>query len=514
MNRFLLVLSFFALLSGAALAQAPAVCGTVGEHAAQLEQLLIANKGRLAQSPVLPRSTQFVPVKFHLVARNDGSGRAEERVVLDDLCLLNEIFAEFDIQFYSKDGFNYIDNSAAFSNPVSTLNSILAFNKDRNALNIFIVGSADTGTNGEGVTLGFYSPSADLVVLNKSELGRSSKALAHEVGHFFTLLHTHHGWDDAPWDIDVGNPSPTFAPGLPRNVPTEKVDGSNCETAGDRVCDTPPDYNGLSWQNCDYNTGARDPDSILIDPDERNIMSYFQNNVGGCRPMVFSDQQKALMRTDLASPRRAFLRNEASRFVPEEITGPVSLVFPLDGGEAPGGAGTVRLEWALVDGATDYLVEIDRISSFSLQPIRVLVNGDNEIEVEGLDIGRRYFWRVRPWNEYRTCIDLASEVQSFTVTDATTAVNQLGFLETWTIAPNPVRTDGELFVEFNSRKSFLGDVQLFNVTGQLVRSVGRTAFSPGVNRVSMPTAQLSPGIYLLSLVADTGRLTQRVVVME
>jgi len=514
MNKSLVLLSLFNLLISIAHAQLAPTCGTTGEHAAQLEQLLIENKAKLALRPVLPRSTQFIPVKFHLVARNDGSGRAEERVVLDDLCLLNEIFADLDMQFYSKDGFNYIDNTAAFSDPVSTLNSILAFNKDRAALNIFIVGSANTGTNGEGVTLGFYSPSADLVVLNKSELGRSSKALAHEVGHFFTLLHTHHGWDDAPWNISVGNPSPATAPGLPGNVQTEKVDGSNCDVAGDRVCDTPPDYNGLSWQNCDYNSGARDPDSLLIDPDERNIMSYFQNNVGGCRPMVFSAQQEELMRNDLASARRAFLRSEAARFQPVEIAGPPRLVFPLDDGEAPGGTGTVQLEWERAEGATDYLVEIDRVSSFSLQPIRLLVGDEQSVDVEGLDIGRRYFWRVRPWNEYRSCIDLASEVQSFTVTDATTAVNDIGFLESWTIAPNPVRRNSELFVAFESRENFTGEVQLFNVTGQLVRSVGATAFGAGANRVSLSTANLSPGIYLLSVVANRRRLTQRVVVME
>lgn len=513
MNKLLALLSLCILFSGAALGQESRICGTAGEHAAQLERLLIENKARLARQPVLPRSTQYVPVKFHLIARNDGSGRVEERLVLDDLCLLNEIFSEMDVQFYSKDGFNYIDNSAAFSDPVSTLNSILAFNKDANAMNVFIVGNADTGTNGEGVTLGFYSPSFDLVVINKSELGRSSKALAHEAGHFFTLLHTHHGWDDAPWDLTIGNPSPSIAPGLPGNVRTEKVDGSNCDEAGDRVCDTPPDYNGLSWQNCEYNSGARDPDSVLIDPDERNIMSYFQNDVGGCRPMVFSDQQKSLMRTDLASPRRAFLRNEAAGFIPIDIDGPPELVAPLDGGEAPGGTGRVRLDWDRADGATDYLVEIDRISSFSLQPIRLMVKG-TEVEVENLDIGRRYFWRVRPWNEYRTCTDLTSEVQSFTVTDATTAVNDLAFLEEWTIAPNPVRRNSELYVRFRTARSFVGEVQLFNVTGQLVRQVGRTAFAPGANQVRVSTADLSSGIYLLSLVAEGGRLTQRVVVME
>ena len=71
-----------------------------------------------------------------------------------------------------------------------------------------------------------------------------------------------------PWSADIGNPAPASSPG---GIPTEKMDGSNCETAGDYLCDTPPDYNGFGWDDCDYDGGAQDPMGVEIDPEERLI---------------------------------------------------------------------------------------------------------------------------------------------------------------------------------------------------------------------------------------------------
>ncbi|MEZ4948184.1 MAG: hypothetical protein R2784_02135 [Saprospiraceae bacterium] len=48
----------------------------------------------------------------------------------------------------------------------------------------------------------------------------------------------------------------------PNGSPTELQDGSNCTTAGDKICDTPPDYNfGLINGNSCYG-GAKDPNGV------------------------------------------------------------------------------------------------------------------------------------------------------------------------------------------------------------------------------------------------------------
>ena len=81
--------------------------------------------------------------------------------------------------------------------------------------------------------------------------------LAHELGHVLGLPHTH----------GLGN----------TGVTAELVDGSNCDVAGDRFCDTPADPNLLNKVNantCIYTGTAKDPNGQTYKPDVSNIMSY------------------------------------------------------------------------------------------------------------------------------------------------------------------------------------------------------------------------------------------------
>jgi hypothetical protein len=66
------------------------------------------------------------------------------------------------------------------------------------------------------------------ILLNKFCSTTNFKGLPHLMGHFFGLYHTSRGGG------------------------TELVDGSNCETAGDEICDTPSDPYVLSENLLDY----------------------------------------------------------------------------------------------------------------------------------------------------------------------------------------------------------------------------------------------------------------------
>ncbi|MEM8908363.1 MAG: M43 family zinc metalloprotease, partial [Bacteroidota bacterium] len=97
--------------------------------------------------------------------------------------------------------------------------------------------------------------------------------LQHEFGHFFTLQHTY------------GN-SPV------EGTTDELPDGSNCLTAGDFICDTPPDPNGqLDCCTCEY-IGTINPSHIVFDPLVNNFMSYYKY----CCKNAFTPGQLAAMR--------------------------------------------------------------------------------------------------------------------------------------------------------------------------------------------------------------------------
>lgn len=91
-----------------------------------------------------------------------------------------------------------------------------------------------------------------------------SKTHAHELGHYFNLEHT----------FEVGHGA-------------ELVDGSNCATAGDGICDTPADpyvheekpIQVYVDQNCHFVNMKKDAKGQYYDPMVGNIMSYYRD---GC----------------------------------------------------------------------------------------------------------------------------------------------------------------------------------------------------------------------------------------
>ena len=276
-------------------------CTTTGELANQIIPRLKQNQALITnQEIVYPRSTSYVPVKFHLVAKNDGSGRLSYSKVLEQLCKINDDFAPLDIQFYIKDNVNFLDNTSIYEDH-TTAQNLMNFSREPGALNIFIM--EDVNPSNQSAR-GYYSPSLDWIVIENQEIG-GGRSLTHEIGHYFSLLHPFHGWDIEPYNPDVhGIPAPYFSP---MGVQTEKSDGSNCSEAGDLLCDTPPDYAyNYPWPDCTFDANILDPDANPIDPDEKLFMNYFD-----CPrdDYYFSPQQAEVMKTDLV--RRSDLKKSA-----------------------------------------------------------------------------------------------------------------------------------------------------------------------------------------------------------
>lgn len=89
-----------------------------------------------------------------------------------------------------------------------------------------------------------------------------ARVIAHELGHYFSLAHTFQGNG------------------------TENVNGSNCATEGDQICDTPADpYIALApmdmyVKNCRFIYTGKDANGEYYNPDLGNVMSYY--TCGGC----------------------------------------------------------------------------------------------------------------------------------------------------------------------------------------------------------------------------------------
>ena len=141
-----------------------------------------------------------------------------------------------------------------------------------NTINIYI--AETVSQNNPDGTVGLYCgvasfPNPDhhnrYILLDGSCLADPS-LMAHEIGHFYGLYHTH--------ETSFGE---------------ELVNKLNCDIAGDLLCDTPADplLNNANVSNCRYFGNDVDQEGYSYRPDTRNLMSYAP---GQCRNK-FSWQQ-------------------------------------------------------------------------------------------------------------------------------------------------------------------------------------------------------------------------------
>jgi hypothetical protein len=298
---------------------------------------------------------------------------------------------------------------------------------------------------------------------------------------------------------------------------TERVSrgaDKNCDVAGDRLCDTPADINlGLGWNNCNYNGPAKDPLCVAFDPDETNMMGYFD----ACES-TFSPMQKAMIRTDLLSnAKRAYLRpNVTPQLTP--ITTLPALTAPANGTTTTF-SNSVRLDWADVPGATAYLVEVSKFNNFSADIAKRAVVFTSQFDlwektIPGFLISGQsvsVYWRVTPFGNLNVC-SAPSATGNFS-TGTTVGVPEIEHVSGFTVAPNPVGAGQSLNIQLYTAEKFDAQVKIYNMTGQLLQNQAMR-FEIGQNSQPLNIGNWSKGIYLLTIESEKGVLNKKIVLNE
>ena len=217
------------------------------------------------------KTLNYIPIKAHIVRFSNGSNGLNETNLNDAIANLNDIYSSAFMNFYLYEDINYIDNDQLCHFKKGNEKSLIEANYVPNTINIYFI---DYIENSSGDSVCGYTEEKNNVIVMKSSCSINDSSLAHEMGHFFSLIHTH-------------GPSNT-------KLTTELVDGSNCDTDGDGICDTPADPI-LSYDNidssCNYIGTKTDAHGDVFNPDTENIMSYSRKS---CRTH-FSEEQFSRM---------------------------------------------------------------------------------------------------------------------------------------------------------------------------------------------------------------------------
>ncbi len=480
-------------------------CGT---PQAPLLERTDANKKTMVE---VQRGVQkYIPMTFHLVANDAGSGRVTEEAILSQVANINAQYGDQEALFYI-DRFNYFDNDAVYDSPRSfAANTQMRLRKDNNSINVFVVNSIES--TGPGQTLAYYDPQEDWLVSRKGQINGVSSTLAHEAGHFFSLAHPFSGWDCNPFNIPpYTNPvEVTFTipcDGGGGSSLIELHDRSNCNTAGDHICDTPEDYNlGLFWQNdCAENNSVKDINGEVIKPMTNNFMSYYTN----CATYQFSPTQKNLINTDFFTFKRSYIRTGV---IPNTtpVTDPVNYISPINGEDA-GGFSNILLDWEDTPGANKYLVIYDRFMSFTFNPKKAIVTSSEYLITDALSEDVTYYWKVWPYNESQTDAGY-SATQSFKASTGT-AVNDIREITGYTLSPNPVRGLGKATLALSSTKDFDAVIELTSATGQRLSSQ-QVNITAGISQHEIATSDLTAGLYFIILHSSHGRLVERMLIID
>ncbi|HEV7348165.1 MAG TPA: GEVED domain-containing protein [Telluribacter sp.] len=244
------------------------VCGTPdpsGKETLGRETTLHSLKdSRSAEYPTAANPV-FLPIRFHVLRRSNGTDGATTSDLNKVLSTLNSSFATSGIQFYMAGSIpDFIDNDTYFEFDYSEEAALCSQHDLPNAINLYVPGII---TNGGSSLTGYgYYPSTNAtsnrLFVRKDRL-LDNKTVAHEMGHYFNLLHTFYNNSNAILSV--------------RELVT-RGEGANCAGTGDLLCDTPADPFELpntTTTGCTYTGTATDANGQLFAPSLSNLMSYY-----------------------------------------------------------------------------------------------------------------------------------------------------------------------------------------------------------------------------------------------
>ncbi len=275
-----------------------------------------------------PTPPYFVAIAPHIVRRSDGTEglpveQYEQAVVDATLAYVNT-----GIVFYTIGEIDFIDSDAFYFDidSITEIDALRTTNPVPNAINCYFTPNLRSAPNSPlcGISAFTFSDVQAIAMSNAcTATPTNHSTFPHEIGHYFDLFHTH--------ETAFGD---------------EYADGSNCDDAGDLLCDTSADPTltnaTVDSLTCQYTGEETDGQGDFYDPDTRQFLSYSRKH---CRDRFSPESETQIVATLL-------------QLRPELISFPVSAPQR----EVPGATSAVALSPprpSPTSGATELTFQLD-----------------------------------------------------------------------------------------------------------------------------------------------------------
>lgn len=270
-------------------------CGTSAPTLEQQERLkeLIQLEG-VFDKRIAVEVTE-IAIVAHVIRQSDGTGGITAEELDAALDNVNNFYSNANMAFFYLD-IRYIDEDRYYNFVTSDEGLMTSEHNYDGVINIYFTNEVSNGEGSYYCGYAYFPGGADVILMNNACTVNGS-TLPHEIGHFFFLYHTHGTTNNGTTDEVVIRPGEESVACV---EPDCSPIPSNCDTNGDRLCDTEADPNvsGKVDVDCSYTEDETDANGDSFRPDPTNIMSY---STKPCRD-VFSNGQYDRM-------QNAFLNN-------------------------------------------------------------------------------------------------------------------------------------------------------------------------------------------------------------
>lgn len=390
-----------------------------------------------------------IAVSIHWIdSRSQGTQTFSYAAIVKELEQANQVFAGAGIAFFICGSPRIQEGEAIYD--FSTGDQLNQQAYLPNTINIYFVNSILTS---EGPLCGyaqfpFFGRPQDRYILMNKSCATDGATLIHELGHFYGLFHTH--------ETAFGK---------------EYVIRSNCETAGDRFCDTAADPNLANpgvMNGCTYVGALQDQMGSYYIPPVSNFMSYAPS---ACQ-RIFSPQQRQTIRS-IHEQQNSYLTQSCDHFPDFGIT-TGQQAFTVRSDEILAASYSIRqvnLERGYHINLKIFLANEPNAEGLLLHRERLLLEpGKNSFPLDfelalpaGLTSGNYYL---------QALIDADQEViektegNNLVITPLTIDNSALG---NSLLFPNPAQNEVKLFIR-DKRATGALNIRIFRYDGSLIRS--------------------------------------------